>query len=129
MRAKHQVDPEEMPDQAGFAIFMGSFALTDDETLAGALVAFDDARSAYLADVAAADPGADVTAPPAPWDGVYASTPSVERFALVHHIEELARHAGQADIIREEIDGAVAGPLLMAVEGREGNAFVQPWAP
>ena len=128
-RAARQADPEAMPDAAGFALFMGSFALGDGETLAGALEAFDRVRASYLADVRATDPGADMTAPPAPWDGVYAPTDSVQRFALVHHIEEFARHAGQADIIREQLDGADAASLLMAVEGREGNDYVQPWAP
>ncbi len=70
-----------------------------------------------------------MTAPPAPWDDIYAPTDSVQRFALMHHIEEFARHAGQADIIREQIDGATAASLLMAVEGRQGNDFVQPWTP
>jgi hypothetical protein len=46
----------------------------------------------------------------------------------VHHIEELARHAWHADIIREQLDGANAASLPMVVEGREGNDFVQPWA-
>ncbi|HEU5007290.1 MAG TPA: DUF664 domain-containing protein [Jatrophihabitantaceae bacterium] len=68
-------------------------------------------------------------APPAPWDGLYTPTDSVQRHALMHHVEELARHAGHADIIREQLDGATAAPLLMAVERREGNDFVQPWAP
>jgi hypothetical protein len=31
------------------------------------------------------------------------------RWVLLHLIEELARHAGQADIIRESIDGAKGG--------------------
>jgi len=79
--------------------------------------------------VRSTDPGADMTAPPAPWDGIYGPTDSVQRFGLVHHVEELARHAGHADIIREQIDGATAASLLMAVEGREGNDFVQPWTP
>ena len=122
-------NPGAMPDQAAYALFMGSFTLGDDETLAGALEAFDDASAAYLADVRATDPGADTTAPPAPWYGVYGPTDSVQRFALVHHVEELARHAGHADIIREQIDGASAPSLLMAVEGREGNDFIQPWTP
>jgi hypothetical protein len=82
----------------------------------------------YLADVRVTD-RADMTAPPAPWDGIYAPTDSMQRFELVHHVEELARHAGHADIIREQIDGANAGSLLMAVEGRDGNDFVQPWTP
>ena len=104
-----------MPDEAGFALFMGSFALAEGETLAGALEAFDSARETYLADVRSADPGAVVLSPPAPWDGIFAPIESVERFALVHHIEEFARHAGHADIIREQLDGADAASLLMAV--------------
>jgi hypothetical protein len=128
-RARRQADPTAMPDQAGFALFMGSFALTADETLAGAIEAFDTARVSYLAGVRDTDPGADLTEPPAPWDGVYAPTPSVQRFALLHHVEELARHAGHADIIREQLDGASAASLLMAAEGRGGNDFIQPWTP
>ena len=116
-------------DEAAFELFIGSFALGDGETLAGALDAFDAAREIYLADVRATDPGAEMTAPPAPWDGRYAPTPSVQRFELLHHVTELARHAGHADLVREQIDGADAMSLLMAVEGREGNDYVQPWTP
>lgn len=128
-RDRQKANPGAMPDAAAVALFMGSFALGDGETLAGALEAFDRVRTTYLADVRACDPGADMTAPPAPWDGIDAPTASVQRFALVHHIEEFARHAGHADIIREQIDGASAPSLLMAVEGRKGNTFVQPWTP
>ncbi|MDQ1633990.1 MAG: hypothetical protein QOJ32_799 [Frankiaceae bacterium] len=128
-RARQKADPAAPLDEAAFALFMGSFALTADETLEGVLQSFDEAVGDYLADLRATDPGAPLTVPPAPWDGVYAPTASVERFALLHHVEELARHAGHADIIREQIDGADAGSLLMAAEGREGNTFVQPWTP
>ena len=126
-RARRQADPTAMPDEAGFALFMSSFALTDDETLDGVLAAFDTARDAYLADIVGTDPAAPMVEPPAPWDGREAPTESVQRFALLHQIEELARHAGHADILREQIDGANAASLLMAVEGRPGNDFVQPW--
>lgn len=126
---RRKTNPEAVFDDAAVSLFIGSFALGDDETLAGALADFDQASAAYLADVRATDPAADMTAPPAPWDGLYEPTGSVQRFALVHHVEELARHAGHADIIREQIDGAGAASLLMAVEGREGNDFVQPWTP
>ncbi len=128
-REREKATPGAMPDEAGYALFMASFALDDGETLAGALEAFDGVRASYLADVRAIDPGADMTAPPAPWYGIYTPTDSVQRFGLVHHVEEFARHAGHADIIREQIDGATAASLLMAVEGREGNDFVQPWTP
>ncbi len=128
-RARQKADPAAPLDEAAFALFMGSFALTADETLDGALQSFDEAVADYLADVRVTDPAASLTVPPAPWDGIDAPVESVERFALLHHIEELARHAGHADIIREQIDGADAGSLLMAAEGRPGNAFVQPWTP
>ena len=120
---------DRVMDEAGFAAFTDSFVLREDETLAGALAAFDEVREAYLADVRATDPGAPMTEPAAPWDGRYEPTPSVQRYALVHHVEEFARHAGHADIIREPLDGAGSGPLLLALEGRPGNAFMQPWTP
>jgi hypothetical protein len=126
---RRTADPAAMPDQAGFALFIGSFGLTAEETLEEALADFDTARTAYLDDVRTLDPGADMVAPPAPWDGLYGPTDSVRRFELVHHVEEFARHAGHADIIREQLDGANAASLLMAVEGRPGNDFVQPWSP
>ena len=41
------------------------------------------------------------------------------RWVLFHMIEELARHAGQADIIRETIDGATLYELLAGLEDWE----------
>ena len=38
------------------------------------------------------------------------------RWVLLHLIEETARHAGHADILREAIDGATLFPLLAAYE-------------
>ncbi|WP_310961574.1 DinB family protein [Nocardioides terrisoli] len=128
-RTQQQGNAGAAPDQAAVALFMGSSALRDDETLAGALDDFDEATVAYLADVRATDPGSGMLVPPAPWDGLHTPTDSVQRYALVHHVEEFARHAGHADIIREQLDGATAASLLMAVEGRDGNDFVQPWTP
>lgn len=128
-RERDRADPGAMPDEAGFAVFTGSFALTEDETLDGVLADFDAAASDYLADVRSVGPGDAWLMPPAPWDGAYEPVESVERFLLVHHVEEFARHAGHADIIRKQLDGADAASLLMAVEGRPGNDFVQPWTP
>lgn len=128
LRGSAAVSDDGSTDEAGIAAFTDSFTLRDDETLADTLADFDAMRAAYLEQVRAYEPGAEMTAPPAPWDGIDHPTPSVRRFSLVHHVEELARHAGHADVIREEVDGASAPSLLMAVQGREGNAFVQPWA-
>ncbi len=39
------------------------------------------------------------------------------RWVLLHLIEETARHAGHADIIRESIDGATCWTVMAAAEG------------
>ena len=122
-------DPTAMPDAEGFAMFMDAFAMNENDTLAGVLEAFDAVRAEYIADVKTLDPGADMILPPEPWDGVFTATETVVRYKLVHHVVEFSRHAGHADIIREQIDGAAAASLQLAAEGREGNDFVQPWQP
>jgi len=39
------------------------------------------------------------------------------RWVPLHLIEEMARHAGHADIIRESIDGAICWSVMAAAEG------------
>ena len=90
---------------------------------------FDRAAAEFVADVRRTDPGAETVEPPAPWDNRPDPAPAYERFQMVHAIEELARHAGHADIIREQIDGAQAMSLHFAAAGMPGNQFVQPWRP
>ena len=51
------------------------------------------------------------------------------RWVLLHLIQETARHAGHADVIRETIDGAAAFPLMAAAEGWPGSDFIKPWTP
>jgi uncharacterized protein DUF664 len=60
-------------------------------------------RAQLLATVAATDPAGDTMAPPAPWHGIFDARPIHARYYLVHLVEECARHAGHADIIREQI--------------------------
>jgi hypothetical protein len=49
------------------------------------------------------------------------------RWVLLHLIQETARHAGHADIIRESVDHATALPLMAAVEGWPATKWMQPW--
>ena len=49
------------------------------------------------------------------------------RWVLAHLIEETARHAGHADVVRESIDGAQAVELLAAADNWPENDFVKPW--
>ena len=43
------------------------------------------------------------------------------RWVLLHIIEETARHAGHADIIREALDGATMYALMAAAEGWQAD--------
>ena len=66
--------------------------------------------------------------PEAPW---FPSNPEgySARWILLHIIEELARHAGHADIIRESIDGATMYELMAGAEGWPETDWLKPWRP
>lgn len=51
------------------------------------------------------------------------------RWVLLHLIQEMARHAGHADIVREQVDGATAFPLMAAAEGWPETPWIKPWQP
>ncbi len=51
------------------------------------------------------------------------------RWILLHLLEETARHAGHADLIREHIDGARAASLMAAAEGWPEDGRIRPWRP
>lgn len=113
--------------EADYAAFYGSFALTDEETLAQILEQYDAATAGLIAAVESMDPGADALQAPAPWFGQFEPTRVTKRMLALHLIEEFARHAGHADLVREQLDGALAGQLTMAVNDIPGNDFIQPW--
>lgn len=110
-----------------FAWFMDTFALRDDETLAGTLAVFDERRARIVEWLRTTDPDAAAEQPPSPWIGLMTSTQVRLRYQHAHLIEELARHAGHADIIREQIDGATTLELVLADTGREATPFARPW--
>lgn len=51
------------------------------------------------------------------------------RWVLLHLIEELVRHAGHADILREHIDGGTMYPVMAAAEHWTESPWMQPWKP
>src|SRR3954470_23741349 len=69
-----------------------------------------------------------VQLPDAPW---YPQNPDgyQARWILLHLIEEIARHAGHADIIREQIDGATMYELMAGAEGWPETDWLKPWKP
>lgn len=116
-------------DEAAFAVYMGSFTVGDDETVAGVINEFDSVRAELMALLLTADPDAGATEPPAPWDGIFEPLPIRLRYFLNHQIEEYARHAGHADIIREQIDGTPVPSLVLSLAGAPANDFFTPFQP
>jgi hypothetical protein len=51
------------------------------------------------------------------------------RWVLFHLIEELARHAGHADIIREHIDGGTMHAIMATAEKWPEEPWLQQWKP
>lgn len=94
------------------------FRLEPNETLAGWLDEYDTMAAETEAIVRAIeDMGQPVPVPQdAPWYPKDVKEWSV-RWVLLHLIEETARHAGHADIIRESLDGAQALELMADAEG------------
>ncbi|MGC1207368.1 MAG: DUF664 domain-containing protein [Ornithinimicrobium sp.] len=122
-----EMSREEFQAHAGH--FYGSFSLTSDEDFTEMVASFEQTQHTLIAQIRAMDPDGEVMAPPEPWVGRFEPTKTTRRFHLLHLIEEVARHAGHADIIREQLDGATAIELTFGIEGREGNDYVTPWQP
>lgn len=105
------------------------FVVHDGDTLASLVADLEAAGRETEAAVADLDLGAPVPVPKGvPWFPQDVEAWSV-RWVLLHLVEELARHAGHADIVRESIDGATLYPLLAAAEGWPATEWLQPWAP
>lgn len=120
---------EQPVDAVAYAAFTDSFAVRDDETVAGTIEDFDRVRAQLRAAVAATNPADGTMAPPAPWHGIFDARPIHARYYLVHLVEECARHAGHADIIREQIDGVAVPALVLTLAGASANDFFQPYQP
>jgi uncharacterized damage-inducible protein DinB len=106
------------------------FDMPAGTTLADVLSAYERATEETDDAVAAA---ATLDQPVPVPAGARWAPPDVEgwsvRWVLLHLIQETARHAGHADIIRESIDGATALPLMAAVERWAPRRTIQPWTP
>ncbi len=98
-------------------------------TLEELLARFDEVASATEQAIASLDLSAPVPVPRgAPWFPRDVEAWSV-RWVLLHLIEEVARHAGHADIVRESLDGATMYELLAAAEGWPETPWLTPWRP
>ncbi len=122
------IDTVRQRPQSSVGEYLENFRLGPDETLASVLDRYDVVASETEAVIASiADLGQPVPVPKdVPWNPRDVDAWSV-RWVLLHLIEETARHAGHADIVRESLDGATAFPLLAAAEGWPASPWLQPW--
>ena len=98
------------------------------DSLAAALKEYDDVCGRALDAARRTDPDTPVPVPDAPWFPKDVEHWSV-RWVWGHLVQELARHAGHGDIIRETLDGATMYPLVAAAEEMGDLGFLQPWTP
>jgi uncharacterized damage-inducible protein DinB len=80
-----------------------AWTMTEDDTLADLLAAYDEVAAETDRLVETMDLDTTYALPPAPW-----FTPGARwsvRRVLLHVIAETSQHAGHADILRETIDG------------------------
>jgi uncharacterized damage-inducible protein DinB len=112
------------------AQYEDDFRLQPDETLAGALAHLDQVAAETEAVVMAIE---DLDQPVPVPKGVPWFPQDIDawtvRWVLLHLIEEVGRHAGHADIVRESIDGATMYELMAAAEGWPATDWLQPWQP
>ena len=105
------------------------FRVSDGDTLESLLAALAAQGDVTREVLRRADLGAAVPVPrDAPWFPQDVDAWSV-RWVAMHLVEELARHAGHADIVRESIDGATMYELVAAREGWPETPWLKPWRP
>lgn len=118
-------DKRPMDEQA--ADYQDEFVMREDETLAQILEKFDAQNAETIRLIETSDLSAAVPIPQhVPWFPKDVPAWSV-RWVIFHMIEELARHAGQGDIIRESIDGATLYELLAGIEDWPATEWLTPW--
>ncbi|SHT78607.1 Protein of uncharacterised function (DUF664) [Mycobacteroides abscessus subsp. abscessus] len=121
------------PDQRPMAEIMAEYAdqhvMRDDEKLGDLLAALRAQNAKTLQAFAELDLDTLVPIPhDVPWFPTDIDHWSV-RWVGMHIIEELSRHAGHADIIRESIDRATMYELLAAEEEWPETEFIKRWRP
>jgi uncharacterized damage-inducible protein DinB len=119
--------PDPRPFEETAQDYAEQHVMRPDETLDGLLKALEAESAKSLRLVETADLDAEVPVPQEiPWFPKGLKAWSV-RWVILHVINELTRHSGHADIIRESIDSATMYELLAGLEGWAIDGWVQPW--
>jgi hypothetical protein len=120
---------DERPMQEIMAEYADQHVMRDDETLDQLLDELRQQNAETLRVFAQADLNAPVPVPlEVPWFPKDIDHWPV-RWVAMHLVEEMTRHAGHADIIRESIDGATMYELLAAMEEWPETDWIRRWKP
>ncbi len=122
--------PEKAPSAGpeAYAAYQDAWTWGPDDSVAKAVAYLDEVSEQVLDAVRTVDLDAAVPVPDAPWFPKDVDAWSV-RWVWLHLVEELARHAGHADIIRESVDGATMYELMAAKDDLPETDWVKPWRP
>src|SRR4249919_3122667 len=126
--ASAEAAPGEPEPTGGVDDYVDAFRFDEDGSLEDLLAAFDEVSAAVLDAVRRLDPDTPVPVPDAPWFPQDVEAWSV-RWVWWHLMEELARHAGHGDIVRESLDGATMYALVAARDGLPDLPFLKAWKP
>jgi hypothetical protein len=118
---------DERPMEEIIAEYADQYVMRDDETLDHLLDDLRTQNEETLRVFAEVDLDTPVPVPhDVPWFPQDIDHWSV-RWVALHIVEELTRHAGHADIIRESIDGATMYELMAANEQWPETDFIKRW--
>ena len=121
--------PDERPFEEQVADYEDEYVMRDYETLEQLLDKLRAQNEDTLRIFAEADLDTRVPVPhDVPWFPQDLDFWNV-RWVALHVVEELTRHAGHGDIIRESIDGATMYELMAGVEGWPETDWIKPWKP
>ena len=120
---------DDRPMEEVMAEYADQYVMRDHETLEQLLAQLERQNAEALRAFRAADFDTPVPVPrEVPWFPQDLDHWNV-RWVVLHLIEELSRHAGHADIIRESIDGATMYELMAANEEWPETDFIKRWKP
>ena len=120
--------PAHPEPAGGVEDYLDGFRFDADGSLTDLLADFDEVCAAVLDAVRRLDLDTPVPVPDAPWFPKDVEAWSV-RWVWWHLMEELARHAGHGDIVRETLDGATMYALVAARDGLPDLPFLKAWKP
>lgn len=122
--------PAPLSEEQNATIMGRSHDLLEDDTVAGLLATFDEVSARVVDAARSVDPDTPLPVPDAPWFPKDITHWSV-RWVWLHLLQEMARHAGHGDIVRETIDGATMFELVAAHDGHTEPVFgfLEPWRP